>query len=51
MMAGLSMFVKFDKPEFIGKEALLKQKTEGVGKKLVGIELNDRQSLVMGIRC
>ena len=42
VMAGLSMFVKFDKPEFIGKEALLKQKTEGVGKKLVGIELADR---------
>ena len=42
VMAGLSMFVKFDKPEFIGREALLRQKTEGVGKKLVGIELNDK---------
>ena len=42
IMAGLSMFVKFDKPEFIGKEALLKQKTEGVAKKLVGIELADK---------
>ena len=30
VMAGLSMFVKFDKDEFIGKEALLKQKKEGV---------------------
>ena len=42
VMAGLSMFVKFDKPEFIGREALLKQKTEGTAKKLVGIELHDK---------
>ena len=39
VMAGLSMFCKFDKPEFIGKEALLKQKTEGVKRRIVGIEL------------
>lgn len=39
VMAGLSIFVKFDKPEFIGKDALLKQKTEGVQKRLRGIEL------------
>lgn len=39
IMAGLSMFVKFDKPEFIGKDALLKQKTEGPTKRLRGIEL------------
>lgn len=42
VMAGLSMFCKFDKEEFIGKEALLKQKTEGTARKLVGIELNDK---------
>lgn len=42
VMAGLSMFVKFDKPEFIGKEALLKQKTEGPAKRLRGIELEGR---------
>ena len=36
------MFVKFDKPEFIGKDALLKQKTEGVEKCLRGIELEDK---------
>ena len=40
VMAGLSIFVKLDKPEFIGKEALLKQKTEGVAKRLRGIELD-----------
>ena len=42
VMAGLSLFVKFDKPEFVGREALLKQKTEGPTKKLVGIELFDK---------
>jgi len=42
VMAGLSMFVKFDKADFVGRESLLKQKTEGVAKKLVGIELNDK---------
>mgnify|MGYP001099650777 CR=1 FL=1 len=40
--AGLSVFVKFDKPEFIGRDAVLRQKTEGVGRKLVGLELLDR---------
>ena len=42
VMAGLSMFVKFDKPEFIGREALLEQKTQGTARKLVGIELKDK---------
>ena len=42
IMAGLGMFVKLDKAEFIGKEALAKQKTEGPAKKLVGIELFDK---------
>lgn len=42
VMAGLTMFVKFDKPEFIGKEALARQKAEGPAKKLVGIELHDK---------
>ena len=42
IMAGLGMFVKLDKAEFIGKEALAKQKTEGPAKKLVGIELADK---------
>lgn len=42
IMAGLGIFCKLDKPEFIGKEALAMQKTEGVSKKIVGIELHDR---------
>jgi aminomethyltransferase len=42
IMAGLGMFVKLDKAEFIGKEALAKQKAEGTAKKIVGIELADK---------
>ena len=42
VMAGLSMFCKLDKEEFIGKDALVKQKAEGVARKLVGIEIADR---------
>ena len=37
--ASLSMFVKLDKPEFIGKEALARQKAEGVKRRIVGLEL------------
>lgn len=40
--AGLGMFVKTDKPEFIGREAILKQKQEGVSRKLAGLEILDR---------
>ena len=42
VMAGLGIFVKLDKDEFIGKDALARQKEEGPAKKLVGIELNDK---------
>ncbi len=42
VMAGLSIFVKLDKEEFIGKEALADQKANGVAQKLVGIELTDK---------
>ena len=42
IMAGLGIFVKLDKPEFIGKEALARQKAEGPQQKLVGIELKDK---------
>lgn len=40
--AGLSMFCKLDKEEFIGKDALVDQKTNGTVKKLVGIEIEDK---------
>ena len=42
VMAGLGVFCKLDKPEFVGKEALVAQKAEGVAKKLVGIEIADK---------
>ena len=42
IMAGLGIFVKLDKEEFIGKDALAKQKAEGPAKKIVGIELADK---------
>ena len=42
IMAGLGMFVKLDKEEFVGCDALAKQKAEGVALKLVGIELQDK---------
>ena len=42
VMAGLSMFCKLDKEEFIGKEALVRQKTEGVAQRVIGIELEGK---------
>jgi aminomethyltransferase len=40
--AGLGWIVKFDKGEFIGRDALLKQKQEGLKRKLVGFEMLGR---------
>ena len=40
--AGLGMFAKLDKEEFVGKDALLRQKAEGLTRKIVGIELEGR---------
>lgn len=40
--ASLGMFAKLDKENFIGKEALVKQKAEGLRRKIVGIELKDK---------
>ncbi|MBR0432396.1 MAG: glycine cleavage system aminomethyltransferase GcvT [Bacteroidaceae bacterium] len=42
VMAGLSIFVKLDKEEFIGKEALAEQKANGVPARIIGIELADK---------
>ncbi len=42
IMATLSIFVKLDKEDFIGKEACAKQKAEGSAKKLVGLELKGK---------
>ncbi|HEY0840144.1 MAG TPA: glycine cleavage system aminomethyltransferase GcvT [Vulgatibacter sp.] len=40
--AGLGWIVKLDKPSFVGKAALEKQKAEGVKRKLVGFTLTER---------
>ncbi len=40
--AGLGMFVKLAKESFIGKDALVKQKEEGLKRKTVGFELLDK---------
>ena len=40
--AGLGMFVKLEKEDFIGKEAIAAQKAEGLKRKIVGIELKDK---------
>lgn len=46
IMAGLGMFVKLDKEEFIGKEACADQKANGVSKKLVGIALAENDKAI-----
>lgn len=40
--AGLGMFCKLEKEEFIGREALATQKSSGPVRKLIGIEIADR---------
>jgi aminomethyltransferase len=40
--ADLGWIVKLDKGEFVGREALLKQKQSGLKRKLVGFEMRGR---------
>lgn len=40
--AGLDRFLKMDKGEFVGRDALVEQKAEGIKRTLVGIENVDR---------
>ena len=40
--AGLGMFAKVDKEGFIGREALVAQKADGVKRKVVGLEVEGR---------
>lgn len=40
--AGLGMFVKLEKEDFVGKEAIATQKAEGLKRKIIGIELKDK---------
>lgn len=40
--SGLGWITKLDKGDFIGKDVLVKQKAEGVTRRLVGLKLQDR---------
>jgi len=40
--AGLDRFSKMEKPEFLGRDALEKAKTEGLKRTLVGLEMSER---------
>jgi len=40
--AGLAWIVKFDKGDFIGRDALLKQKESGIRRRLAGFEMRGR---------
>jgi aminomethyltransferase len=40
--AGLGWTVSFDKGDFIGRDALMKQRDEGIKRRLVGFQMSDR---------
>lgn len=42
--AGLGFFVSFDKGDFVGRDALLAQKTNGVKKKSVAFKMTDKSA-------
>ena len=46
--AGLGFAVKLDKGEFIGKDALVKQKADGLKRKLCCITLSDERTITLG---
>lgn len=46
--AGLGFAVRLDKENFIGKEALLKQKEDGIRQKLCCLTLADDRTIVLG---
>ena len=46
--AGLGFAVKLNKENFIGKDALVKQKTDGIKQKLCTITLSDERTIVLG---
>jgi glycine cleavage system T protein len=46
--AGLGFAVKLDKANFTGKDALVKQKAEGIKRKLCTLTLSDDRTIVLG---
>lgn len=49
--AGLGMFVKLTKEEFVGMTALAEQKQAGVTRKIVGLEMTGRGIARAGYKC
>jgi len=43
--AGLGWLISWDKGDFVGKDAILKQKKEGVDRKLFGLVMNDAKRI------
>jgi len=46
--AGLTFAVRFDKPDFLGRDALLRQKERGVSKRLASFVLEDPEPALWG---
>lgn len=42
LQAGLSWIIKFDKGNFIGRQALLKEKEKGIAKKMYGLMMEEK---------
>jgi dimethylglycine dehydrogenase len=51
LQAGLEAFVKFDKGNFIGREALRKQKEQGIGRRLVLLKVEAGDADAYGDEC
>jgi len=46
--AGIGFAVKLDKADFIGKDALVKQKDEGIKRKLCAMTISDNRTIMLG---
>jgi 4-methylaminobutanoate oxidase (formaldehyde-forming) len=46
--AGIGFAVKLDKVDFIGKDALVKQKAEGIKRKLCAMTISDNRTIMLG---
>jgi len=46
--AGIGFAVKLDKADFIGKDALVKQKAEGIKRKLCTMTISDNRTIMLG---
>jgi 4-methylaminobutanoate oxidase (formaldehyde-forming) len=46
--AGIGFAVKLDKVDFIGKDALVKQKAEGIKRKLCTMTISDNRTIMLG---